>query len=277
MRRPLSGAIVGILMGLALAIALQRQGIWPLDQLTVFLVPAVAGLLGMLILSVGRTGSTVTLVIALILLVPMAIWGALGFTDFDEGGGLNGGCVVTAASDVDTTIVSDTSKQEPFAIDPDGGLTWVAESPVVFMDYDWEIFVRIGGFEIVLDSGTEPNEEGSQINGDDVGSIRQFAAQRDVDVDALIGVHEVGGFAATCDGLGFVQLLVDGLDLVTGIALMAMLLLLVILIILMITGRGKVVVGSATVVGSGDAADTNEGLSGHEPGAEDLPSTDDLA
>ena len=29
--RPLTGAILGILIGLALAIVLQQQGVWPLD------------------------------------------------------------------------------------------------------------------------------------------------------------------------------------------------------------------------------------------------------
>jgi hypothetical protein len=100
-------------------VVLQQEGVWPLDQLTVFLMPALLGLLCLTLLSIGRTaGSTVTLVIALIILVPMAVWGAIGLGSLNEKGQLDGGCNVIAQSAVDTTSVTESSKLDPFEIDP---------------------------------------------------------------------------------------------------------------------------------------------------------------
>ncbi|MGH3649531.1 MAG: hypothetical protein ACRDU9_02390 [Acidimicrobiia bacterium] len=276
MRKPLSGAILGILIGVALAIVVQRQGIWPLDQLTLFLMPAVLGLLGLLLLSIGREGSTATMVISLIILLPMAVWGALGFAEINATGELNGGCEVTAASDVDATTVTDTSKQDPFQVDPDGGLTWGATSPTVFTDYEWEIHVVLGGIPVAVDSDTEPNDAGSQVNGGEIGDVATYSAHRGVDIDLLIGVHEVGGFAATCDGFGFVELTSDGLDTISLIALGVILLLIILLIVLMFTARGEQVVESTTVVTRREAADVEGTLDGGDAGSEDVGDDDDF-
>lgn len=251
MRKPFTGALLGVLLGIAIAIVLQRQGIWPLDQLTLFLMPALLGLLGMALLTIGRAGSTTSLVITLVILIPMLIWGALGLTEAGEKGELNGGCIVTAVSDVDDTSVTDTSRGAPFVIDGDGGLTWIATSLIPFMDYDWEIYVVLGGFPVVLDDGTEPNEAGSQVNGGDVGSVRSYAAERGIDIDLLVGVYEVGGFADICDGFGFVEIESQGLDIPTVIAVIVALIILIILVVLYFRGRETEVVtatSSRTVV-----------------------------
>lgn len=257
MRRPLSGALLGILIGIALAIVLQRQGVWPLDQLTLFLLPAVTGLLGLLLLSIGRKGSMTTLVIALIILIPMAVWGALGFGKINEQGQLNGGCEVFATSSMDLTEVTDTSRMDPFEIDPDGSLTWGATSPTAFQDYDWEIHVVIGGAAVPLDSDTEANDGGSQGNTGDVSNIREYAAERGIDVDLLTGVYEVGGFAATCDGFGFVVLTTDGFDTIAMIALIIAIILLLILLILMFRGRRSSSGSASSGVDAGGAGDTS--------------------
>ena len=121
MRKPLSGALWGIVLGLAVAIILQQQGVWPLDKITVFLLPGAIGLIGILITSVGRAGSTRALTVSLIITIPLAVYGATGFTTLNEVGQLNGGCEVQAQTSVpDTTFVTDTSKQDPFSIDPNG-------------------------------------------------------------------------------------------------------------------------------------------------------------
>lgn len=238
MRRPLTGTILGILIGIAVAVVLARQGVWPTDQLTLFLLPSITGLLGLALLSLGRSeGSTAALVISLIILIPMAVWGALGLGELNQQGELNGGCEVAAASDIDSTEVTDTSRRDPFQIEPDGGLDWAATSPTVFQDYEWEIHVVLGGIPVPLDSGTEPNEEGTTVNGDEVGKVGTYAGERGMDIDLLTGVYEVGGFAATCDGFGFVELVGDGLDPVALIAVIVAIVLLIILIILMFTGR----------------------------------------
>lgn len=260
MRRPLTGALLGLVIGVCLAIVLQQQGIWPLDRLTVFLLPASTGLLGLLALSFGLEGtSTVPLIIALIVLLPMVVWGALGLGDVNEGGEVNGGCLVMAVSDLDSTTVSDTSKQDPFEIDPDGGLTWLADSsPNVFMNYLWEIWVDIGGVQVTLDTDTEPNDAASPANGDEVDDIRGYASGRGVDVDRLTGVYKVGGFAATCDGFGFVKIIADGFGVIPLTAAIIAILMLVILIALMFTGRSALV-APATVAGTAAMAADSDG------------------
>lgn len=258
MRKPLTGAILGIVLGLAVAVILQQQGIWPLDQLTVFFMPAVLGFLGLLILSIGKEGSTVTFVIALIILIPMAVWGALGFGDVNEVGVLNGGCKVEAMTSVpDTTNVTDTSKQDPFQIDPDGGLIWAATSPVVFMDYPWEIWVEIGGVQITLDSEeSQNNDGGSEINGGDVPNVTAYAESRGIDISQLRGVYKVGGNAAdTCDGYGFVTLIADPFEtLASQIAAGIALLVIILFIIIMIVSRRTAAAAAGAAVGAASAS-----------------------
>lgn len=279
MRKPLTGAVLGILIGLALAVILARQGIWPADQLTVFFLPAVTGFLGLLLLSIGRPGKgTFTLVIALLLLIPMLIWGALGFGAINETGQLNGGCLVFAASDLDQTDVTDTSRSDPFVIDPDGGLAWEAESPSVFQNYEWRIYVVVGGIPWTVDSGTEANDAGDQINDGDIPSIRAYASERSFDIDTFAGVYEVGGSAASCDGFGFVEILGgEGLDTISLIATILIITFLIILVVLMFVGRGGSEVVESTATEAGGTRDVGEALDQYEAGAEDLPERDDLA
>lgn len=240
MRRPLTGTILGVLIGVALAVILARQGIWPMDQLTLFLMPAVIGLAAMGLLTVGREGGNTTLVVSLVILIPMLVWGALGLGELDESGRLDGGCAVTATSSVDTTTVLDTSRGDPFVIDPDGGLEWTATSPSVFTDYEWEINVVLGGIPVPLDSDRESNEEGDQSNDGVVESVAAYADERGVDVDLVTGVYEVGGFADTCDGVAFVEISGEGIDPVTLGALILAVILLIVLIVLTFTGRDVV-------------------------------------
>jgi hypothetical protein len=275
-RKPLSGAIIGILIGVSVAVILARLGVWPPDQLTVFLLPAVTGLGGLLFLSMGRENSTTTMVIALVILTAMAVWGGLGFGELDQNGELNGGCTVTATSAADSTTVDDTSRSDPFVIDADGGLTWSATSPEAFMDYDWQLHVVVGGIPVPIESDTEPNDAGSLDNGGDVADVGEYASSRGIDLGLYVGVYEVGGSAATCDGFGFVEITGDGLDLVMIIAIVLVILLLMLLLILFFAGRHKGSPGSA----SGDQAeniDINEALKGYEAGSEGPPKREDLS
>lgn len=241
MSKPLTGAILGVLIGLGVATFLARQGIWPPDQLTVFFLPGILGLLGLLLLSMGRPSRGVfTLVVALLLLIPMLIWGALGFGTFDEQGVLNGGCVVEAQSDVDSTVVTDTSRSDPFVIDPDGGLSWFASSPTVFQDYEWSIHVDIGGIAVTIESDNEANDSGDLENDGEIDDIRAYADSRGIDLDSYRGIYEVGGAAAaTCNGFGFVEIAGEGLDTIALIALIVVITLMVILIVLAFVGRER--------------------------------------
>ena len=262
MRKPVAGAIYGIILGLAVAVILQQQGIWPLDKITVFLLPGVVGLIGILITSVGRAGSVGALTVSLIIAVALAAYGATGFTTLNEVGQLNGGCEVQAQTSVpDTTVVTDTSKQDPFLIDPNGSLIWVATSPVAFMDYDWDLWVEIGGFQVPLDSGHEGNEGGSQINGGDVPNVTQYAEARGIDISQLRGVYKVGGQAAdTCDGFGFVKLIAEPLEtIIAKVALAIAILALIALLITALRGRGGGGVGAADAGAAGTAGDDGAG------------------
>ena len=242
MSKPLTGAVLGLLIGVATAIFLARQGIWPADQITLFFIPGILGLLGMLLLSMGRPSKgPFTLVVALLILVPMLLWGALGFGSLDERGELNGGCVVMATSDLDSTTVTDTSKSDPFRIDPDGGLAWEASSPTVFEDYDWEINAYLGGIPITIESAHEENSAGDQENDGEVSDVRALADSRGIDLDLYRGVYKVGGSAETCDGFGFVEITGEGMDIVALIALIVAITLLIVLIVLMFAGHETVV------------------------------------
>lgn len=239
MQRPLTGAILGLLIGIATSVYLARQGIWPADQLTLFFLPGILGLLGILLLSMGRKErNQVTLIIALLILVPMLVWGALGFGSFNETGELNGGCTVSATSSSDSTVVTDTSRGDPFTIDPEGSLSWDAASPTVFENYEWRIWVEVGGIPITVDSDTEANSAGDQDNDGDIANIGEYADSLGVDLDLYRGVYKVGGEAATCDGFGFVEILGDGSDPVALIALVIAISLLIILLVLTFAGRG---------------------------------------
>lgn len=247
-RKPLSGAIIGVLVGLAIAVVLARQGVWPPDQLTVFLLPALTGLLGMAILSLGREGSATTMVISLVILVPMLIWGALGFGSLNESGELNGGCTVNASSDLDSTTVTDSSRSDPFEIDANGGLTWEATSPEAFMDYEWEIHTIVGGITVPIESDTEANDAGDTQNGGDVSDVGALAESRGIDLDLYTGVYVVGGDAASCDGFGFVKIVSDELDLITVGAIVLLVLLIIVFLIIMFAGRETVVERSEVVI-----------------------------
>ena len=308
--RPLTGAILGILIGLAIAVLLQQQGVWPLDQITVFLFPAITGVVGLVITSVKRVGAPGPMIIAFIILIPMTAWGAVGLGSINEAGQLNGGCEVQAQTSVpDTTTVTDTSRQNPFLIDPHGSLQWAATSPVVFDDYPWKIWVEIGGAQITLDSETSQNNDGgSQINGGDVANVTAYAAGRGIDISQLRGVYKVGGDAAgTCDGFGFVKIISEPLETVIAkIAAALAALLTIILLLIAFTGRtGSVEVAAddagadatgagaagAAAAGAEDAAGAAGGVIpgdadgdgdvdiddlNADPGSEDLPDRDDL-
>ncbi len=264
MRKPLTGTMFGILIGIALAVILARQGVWPLDQLTLFFIPAITGVVGLLLLSIRRPSSgTFTLVIALLILIPMLIWGALGFAVINQNGEINGGCRVFAASDVDQTDVLDTTRGDPFVIDPDGGLRWEANSPTVFQDYEWEFNVVLGGISVTIDSDSEANSAGDQDNDGEVADIRAYASGRGIDIDRFVGVYQVSGSAAACDGFGFVQILGEGLDMTTLIAIIALITFLVILIVLMFVGRDLATAASAAS-GGGQALDVEDTLDHYE-------------
>lgn len=244
MRRPLTGVLLGVVVGIAIAVLLQQHGIWPLDKLGLFLLPAITGLLGMAATTVGRFGETWTAntVIALVLTLGMAVWGLTGLLEIGENGELTGGCEVEAESDIDDTQVTDTSRGNPFSIDPDGGLSWLATSPGPIMDHTWEIWVDVGGFPVTIESDGDPNTGGDQDNEGDVTDATEYAEGRGIPIDELRGVFEVGGDiegeGGACDGFAFVELTSEPFETTTAkVALGVAVLAVIGLMIAALTGR----------------------------------------
>jgi hypothetical protein len=213
--RPWSGLFLGILFGLSIAVILQQAGVWPLDRLLVFGAAGIFGLLGILLTGWGRERvSGVSSVLPLVIAVAMIGWGATGVTQLDESGELNGGCTVEAQSDVDTTIMTDTTRQNPFEVDPEGGLSWQATSPSPITDHTWEIWVDLGGFQVVVAEGSDTNAAENLENAGDVPDISVYVEEvTAISGQQIRGVFEVGGDiegdGGACDGFAFVRLTAD--------------------------------------------------------------------
>jgi hypothetical protein len=225
--------LLGLLLGLAVAVILQQAGVWPLDRLLVFGSTGLLGLIGILLAGWGRERvSAFSTILPLLLAVGMIAWGATGLTQLDETGELNGGCTVEAQSDVDTTVVTDTTRQNPFEVDPEGGLSWLATSPGPIMDHTWEIWVDVGGFAVVVADGGDPNTGGDPENQGEVADVSVYVEEvTAVSGQQIRGVFEVGGdivgTGGACDGFAFVRLTADPLStlpsqIAAGLALIAL-------------------------------------------------------
>jgi hypothetical protein len=202
---------MGLIVGLGVAVLLQQAGVWPLDKLTTFLLPGLLALIFILLSRLRRVATYTALAIALLLAIPPIAYGVTGIGEIGSSGELNGGCSVEAASDLDTTVVTDTSRSNPFDIDPDGGLSWLASAPGPITDHEWEIWVVIGGFEYVVADGAESNSDLSTINEGDEPDVRAYVEDLGFRAgDQIRGVYEVGGFidgeGGACDGFGFVRI-----------------------------------------------------------------------
>jgi hypothetical protein len=169
---------------------------------------------------------------------------------------VNGGCAVQADSSVDTTAVTDTSRQDPFRIDPEGSLSWVAASPAPITNHFWEIYVDIGGFPVVVASNdeAEPNTDEDTENTGEVADISAYVAEvSNYSGLELDGVFEVGGSiegdGGACDGFGFVELTADPLTtLISQIAAAVGLLALIGLLVLAFNRTREASVPPETVV-----------------------------
>jgi hypothetical protein len=286
--RPITAMFMGLIVGLCVAVLLQQAGVWPLDKLTTFLLPGLLALIFVLLSRLRRVATPMALAIALILLIPPVVYGVTGIGEIGSSGELNGGCAVDAASDVDTTIVTDTSRSSPFDIDPDGGLSWLASSPGPITDHEWEIWVVIGGFEYVVADGAEENSDLTTTNEGDEPDVRAYVEDLGFRAgDQIQGVYEVGGFidgeGGACDGFGFVRIEGPFLGTIASwVALVVALIALGIFSLIAFTsrqrpiagggetgdeGRDKIVVtaaGGAGTVGTGGGRHTAPGATSDE-------------
>jgi hypothetical protein len=239
--RPWSGFFLGLLLGLAVAVLLQQAGVWPMDRLLLFGSAGLFALIGILMGGAGRErAGAFADIVPLVLAVALIGWGATGIADINESGEIIGGCTVQADSSVDSTVVTDTNRQDPFQIDPEGSLSWVAASSAPITNHLWEIYVDVGGFPVVVASNdeAEPNTDEDTENTGEVADISAYVAQvSDYAGLELDGVFEVGGSiegdGGACDGFGFVELTADPLTtLVSQIAAVIGVLALIGLIVL---------------------------------------------
>jgi hypothetical protein len=209
--RPITAMFMGLIVGLCVAVLLQQAGLWPLDKLTTFLLPGLLALTFVLLSRLRRVATPLALAIALILLIPPVAHGVTGIGEIGSSGELNGGCAVEAHSDLDSTIITDTTKSNPFDIDPDGGLSWLASSPGPITDHVWEIWVVIGSFEYVVADGAESNNDMTTTNEGDEPDVRAYVEDLGFRAsDQIQGVYEVGGFiegeGGACGGFGFMRI-----------------------------------------------------------------------
>jgi hypothetical protein len=196
------------------ALILQQAGIWPLDKLALFGSVGLFGLLGIVLASSGRDRvSAFNTILPLVVAVALLGWGATGIAEINETGEINGGCTVEATSSVDSTTVIDTSRQDPFQVDPDGSLSWVATSPAPITNHFWNIHVEIGGFSVTIadNDEPEPNLDEDTENTGEVADLSAYIAEVSEAAGLeLDGVFEVGGDiegdGGACDGFGFVEL-----------------------------------------------------------------------
>jgi hypothetical protein len=288
---------MGLIVGLGAAVLLQQAGVWPLDKLTTFLLPGLLALIFILLSRLRRVATYTALAIALLLAIPPIAYGVTGIGEIGSSGELNGGCSVEAASDLDTTVVTDTSRANPFDIDPDGGLSWLASAPGPITDHEWEIWVVIGGFEYVVADGAESNSDLSTINEGDEPDVRAYVEDLGFRAgDQIQGVYEVGGFidgeGGACDGFGLVRIEGPFLGTIASwVALVVALIALAVFSLIAFTeryrpvaggdeigdeGRDKIVVTAASGAGivdidGGGEAEPGEGTEGpiDDPGEDE--------
>jgi hypothetical protein len=129
---------------------------------------------------------------------------------------IDGGCTVDAQSSVDSTTVADAIESDPFVVDPNGRLAWVARSPGPIMDHTWQIDLDVGGLAVPIASGGDANTDGTlESVGDE--SIPGLIERVDSGplggvIGQLSGIYEVTGEivgnGGACSGTAWI--LIDG-------------------------------------------------------------------
>lgn len=245
MAKPATGAILGLIAGVFLAIFIQQTGAAPLDRLLLFGVAGLMGLIGLLLCTVGRQiDNIVVLIIAIIIvLVPVGYGASQLVSDDASGAAFINNCTVMASSDLEALqSITSMTRSDPFDIDPDGSLTWDGTMNSVITDYQWEIFVDVGGFNLRVANGMDPNEGESQENGGTEG-LKQYSDQvRQFGGGEIRGIYYVSGNlmgeGGSCDGGGYVRVPGSVFESTLGIIVgIIFLVILIILIIVCMRGR----------------------------------------
>lgn len=246
MAKPATGAILGLIAGVFLAIFIQQTGAWPLDRLLLFGVAGLMALIGLLLCTVGRTVDNVVILIIAIIIVLVPIgYGASQLVSGDDtaGAAYIDGCTLMASSDLESLqSITAMTRTDPFDIDPDGMLHWEGTSNAAIMNYQWEVFVDVGGFNLRVANGMDPNTDGDQDNDGDEG-LKQYSDQvRRYGGGEIRGIYYVSGNligeGGRCDGAGYVRVPGSVFESTLGIVVgIIFLILLIILIIVCMRGR----------------------------------------
>lgn len=278
--RKLLVTLLGALAGLCLALMLQQAGTVPLDRLAAFGLPAVvAGASLVMVIVRTRFARTITEWIAIVIVLILVVAAATGVpalaasdTLGGSSGFLDGGCTVSAASDVDSiSDPGDTSRSDPFVVDPDGNISWDATSPAPFTDHTWEIWVDVGGSRVPVASGGDDNSGLSQTNnGDEPVRPRVDEISSRIGGDPA-GIYLVGGRITSpgvgeCVGQGWVELPGGVFSNAVGQGATGLFLLVTFLIIVLVIKVQRTIVEEVV---------TRTATSGG-PNAGDGPSDDDL-
>lgn len=138
---------------------------------------------------------------------------------------LKGGCTVDATSDLDQTTMTDATRDNPFEVDPEGSISWVANSPGPIMDHTWVINVDVGGFGVPVARGGDPNTAGTQTSEGE-RSIPELVEDAEASgvpnaqlLGSLRGIYRVFGSiegTASCSGDGYVLIVGNPLTELVG-------------------------------------------------------------
>ncbi|UCG40021.1 MAG: hypothetical protein JSV07_05965 [Acidimicrobiia bacterium] len=240
--KPLTGVILGAVAGIFVVIVIQQAGAWPLDRMLTFGVMGVMAAIGF-VLTKGMRGPTVVKIISITIIIVFVGLAGVGVAEAGESGYIDGGCTAKAVSDIDSIeSPAETSKSDPFDVDPQGMLSWTATSPNPILNHSWQIVVDVAGFGYVPARGGDPNDGESQLEvGERDLSEDAEAIEGILGTSNIGGIYEVSGYidgdGGLCTGLGFVRI-GDGGWFEGPIALGATAISVVVVVIIVMVGRG---------------------------------------
>ncbi len=200
--KPILGAALGAALAMATVLILQQGGVVPPTRLVLFGALALGLSAGSLLLTVTfRRAVPIALQSVAVLLAGFALTGIPAMNDH---GSLSDGCGAVATSSVpDTAAPADTSVGAPLEIDPKGTLAYRVTTPVPFENWYYSASMDVGGFPVVIWSGSLPLEtfgpvfEGTMDVGDNLTTVEDVTGLSVTGVYHLSGW--IGGDGGRCD------------------------------------------------------------------------------
>jgi hypothetical protein len=132
------------------------------------------------------------------------------------GQSLAGGCTVQAVTPLDSTIMLDASRSDPFLVDPEGSISWSATSPQAIKNHTWVINVEVGGLGIPVARGGDANADGTVVSAG-TRSIPELIAAAEAQgvaganlLAGMRGIYRVFGSihgeGGTCSGDAYIKI-----------------------------------------------------------------------